>query len=74
MMTHKPYVYVIRVQGHLTEQWSDWFEGLVIQADPDGTTLLRGLLPDQAALIGLLTKVHALNLTLLSMNRLYPEE
>jgi hypothetical protein len=56
----------IRVKGQLTERWSEWFDGLAIQADCDGTTTLCGRLADQAALLGLLNRLHALNLTLLS--------
>lgn len=63
------HVYEIRVEGHLTDRWSDWFEGLVIRNDPDGETTLSGAFVDQAALFGVLTKIHALNLTLISVNR-----
>lgn len=66
----KPYVYEIRVEGHLTDGWSDWFAGLVIHNDPDGEATLTGLLVDQAALFGVLTKVQALNLTLISVEKL----
>ena len=62
-------VYVIRIEGHLTELWSDWFEGLEIRSDPDGETTLSGELADQAALFGVLAKIQALNLTLISVNR-----
>ena len=62
--------YEIRVEGHLTERWSDWFEGLAIDNDACGEATLRGLLVDQAALFGLLGRIHALNLALISVNRL----
>ena len=62
-------VYVIRIEGHLTELWSDWFEGLEIRSDPDGGTTLSGELADQAALFGVLAKIQALNLYLISVNR-----
>ncbi len=62
-------VYEIRVEGHLTDRWSDWFEGLAIHNDASGETKLNGLLVDQAALFSVLTKIHALNLTLISVNR-----
>jgi hypothetical protein len=65
----KPCIYEIRVEGHITDRWSDWFDGLAIHNDPNGETILSGLLSDQAALFGVLTKIHALNLTLISMNR-----
>ncbi len=69
----KPCIYEIRVEGHLTDRWSDWFEGLAIHNDPDGETTLSGRLIDQAALFGVLTKIHDLNLTLISVNRIEPE-
>lgn len=68
----KPRVYEIRVEGHLPDRWSDWFAGLAIRNDPNGETMLRGLVADQAALFGVLNKIHALNLTLVSVNRLTP--
>ena len=70
MKMDKPCVYEIRVEGHLTDRWSDWFDGLAIQNDPNGETILSGPFVDQAALFGALTKIHALNLTLISVNRL----
>ena len=70
----EPYIYEIRVEGHLTNRWSDWFEGLAIHNDSNGETILSGSLTDQAALFGALNKIHALNLTLISVNRSSPEE
>ncbi len=66
----KFYEYEIRVEGHLTERWSDWFEGLTIRNDTSGETMLSGTFVDQAALFGTLSKIHSLNLTLISVNRL----
>lgn len=65
----KPYWYEIRVEGRLAEQWSNWFDGLAIQTDPDDETTLSGWLPDQSALFGTLTKIHNLNLILISVCR-----
>ncbi len=61
--------YEIRVAGHLSQRWSDWFEGLSIRNDPGGETVLSGAFADQAALFGALAKVQALNLRLISVNR-----
>jgi hypothetical protein len=66
----KSIVYEIRVEGHLTERWSDWFDGLTIHNETDGETILSGSFVDQAALFGTLTKIHSLNLMLVSVNRL----
>ena len=45
-------VHEIRIQGHLDEHWTDWFEGLTFTHETDGTTTLTGPLADQAAQIG----------------------
>jgi hypothetical protein len=66
----RPCVYEIRVEGHLTERWSDWFDGLTIHNASGGETILSGSFIDQAALFGTLTKIHSLNLSLISINRL----
>jgi hypothetical protein len=59
--------YRIRVQGHLDHSWQDRFEGLRIEHEGAGTTLLSGSLPDQAALQGVLLQIIRLGLTLLSL-------
>ncbi len=68
----KPCIYEIRVEGQLTAVWSDWFGGLTLTDEAGPQTLLRGPLPDQAALMGVLNTLHALNLTLLCVQRLSP--
>ncbi len=65
----KLWIYEIRFEGHLTDRWSDWFEGLAIHNDPNGETRLIGSLSDQAALLGVLNKIYGLNLILISVNR-----
>jgi hypothetical protein len=59
--------YHIRVQGHLDPGWQDRFEGLRVEQQETGTTLLSGTLPDQAALYGVLLQIVRLGLTLLSL-------
>ena len=68
------YIYEIRVEGHLTDRWSDWFEGLEINNDSNSETILSGPLSDQSALLGVLNKIQALNLTFISVNRSSLEE
>ena len=63
-----PRVYEIHVEGHLADHWSIWFEGLVIRNDANGGATLTGLLIDQSALFGVLTRIHDLNLILISVN------
>ena len=59
--------YQIRVGGHLDPSWQEWFEGLELRHEEAGTTLLVGVLPDQAALQGILLKISRLGLPLLSL-------
>src|SRR5947199_10743572 len=61
--------YEIRVQGHLDQRWTTWFDGLTISYDGDDCTVLRGPLVDEAALHGVLIKVRDLALSLLAVNR-----
>jgi hypothetical protein len=70
----QPLVYQIRVEGHLGQQWMDWFDGLTITLEQDGDTLLTGPVTDQAALYGLLKKVRDLGLPLVSVNRVQYRE
>ena len=59
--------YMIRVRGHLDEQWSSCFRGMRISLEEDETTVLCGYLEDQAALFGVLKKIRDLGLPLLSI-------
>jgi hypothetical protein len=61
--------YEIRVLGHLDQHWSGWLDSMTVVHDTDVTTALRGVLADEAALYGVLTKLHNLNLSLLSVRR-----
>jgi hypothetical protein len=63
-------LYEIRVQGHIGQAWSQWFDNLTVQELDDGSTCLCGVLPDQAALHGLLNRIRDLGLTLLLVQRL----
>ena len=62
--------YEIKVVGHLDEQWSAWLGGLEITHLREGTTLLSGLIPDQAALYGILIHIRDMGQQLLSLKRL----
>ena len=65
-----PEIYEIRIQGHLQDRWAEWFEGLTISRESDGTTTLYGPIVDQTALQSILLKIGRLNLTLISANRI----
>ena len=67
MLVNGAPVYQIRIQGQIDESWSDWLGGLAITRETGGETLLAGPVVDQAALHGILDKLYALNLTILSV-------
>jgi len=69
---YEPGLYEIRIKGHLTDRWADWFGGLTITPEDNGDTLLNGPVTDQAALHGLLRKVRDLGMPLLSVTRVRP--
>ena len=63
----EPQAYCIRIKGHLDKSWSEWFDRLVIACAEDGTTTLTGIVADQPALFGLITKIRNLGLHLVSV-------
>ena len=63
--------YRIRLKGHLSRKWSDWFGQMVISTE-GGDTILTGSVVDQAALHGLLNRIRDLNLALLSVKCIGP--
>ena len=64
--------YDIRVQGILDERWSAWFGGLTLRAEGTDMTVIAGVVPDQAALHGILRQIGNLGLTLVSVNCIAP--
>ena len=58
----------ITVKKRLDFNWSEWFEGLTIQHTDQDETILSGLVVDQSALYGLLTKLCNLGLSLVAVN------
>ena len=59
----------IRIKGNLKQDWSDWLGELMISKQSDGETILSGEISDQSALLGLLNRIHGLNLKLLSFSQ-----
>jgi hypothetical protein len=57
-------VYEIRLKGHLGPNALIWFEGFDVAYSPDGETILRGPIVDQAALAGILARICDLGLSL----------
>lgn len=62
-----PGTYDIRIRGHLDKHWSDEFGVPELVHEDDGTTLLRGVTADQAALHGLLQRLRDLGVTLIAV-------
>lgn len=60
-------IYEIKLKGHLDKKWEEWFYDMTISHAIDGTTILRGTLPDQAVLHSILLKICDLNLTLINV-------
>jgi hypothetical protein len=69
--THAEF-FEIHVKGHLDSSWADWLEGLEIKLLDNGEMVLSGHIVDQAALMGVLNKLYRLNLILLSLNQVKP--
>ena len=65
-------IYEFRLKGHLDDRWSEWFGGLAVQRQEDGTTVLVGPVVDQTALHGVLYGIRDLGLTIISVQRVSP--
>jgi hypothetical protein len=61
--------YTIIVQGHLDQRWTEWFPGMEILLLPEGLTRFTGMVEDQAALHGMLSRIGDLRLPLLLVMR-----
>ena len=66
--------YEIRIKGRLASRWADWFDGMTIAPDADGTTVISGVVADQSALHGLLRKLSDLGVPLVSVTRACPHD
>ncbi len=71
--SYDPVHYRIKLKGCLDNKWSDWFEKMAISSEGE-ETVLTGQIADQAALHGLLIRIRDLNLTLLSVERIEPDQ
>ena len=58
----------IQVKGQINQQWSEWFGGLTISHSDPAETVLTGLVPDQAALYGIIARLRDLGLQLISVS------
>jgi len=69
-----PAAYRIYVKGFLDESWSDRFSGLQIENQTSSTgsptTILQGTLLDQAQLLGVLSNLYEMHMSLISVELL----
>jgi hypothetical protein len=65
-----PAHYTVVVAGEIDQSWADHFAGMTLETARPGETRLVGSLQDQAALQGILERLHGLNIPILSVSRL----
>ena len=63
-------IYEIKIQGHLDTKWFEWFYGMTITHERDGSTTLCGPLPDQTVLHSVLDRIRDMNLQLISVKQI----
>ncbi len=75
MDTDKPSgtYWTIRIREKLAPRWEEWFNGMRLTVDDEGTQL-SGYLPDQSALHGTIATIHRLGLRLLTVAAGDPDE
>jgi hypothetical protein len=69
MSNSAPPTYEFRVERHLGPAITAFFPAFVVTHEREGTTLLCGAVPDQAALHGVLARIRDLGLTLLELRQ-----
>lgn len=60
-------IYQIDIKEQIDHSWAEWFDDFEIIHLESGQTRLKGTVPDQAALNGLLTRIYSLGLTLIAL-------
>ena len=56
----------IRVRGTLEPRWEEWFDSMKVEIESNAT-VISGYIPDQPALTGLIDKISAVGLTVISI-------
>jgi hypothetical protein len=63
--------YQVRISGVIPAEMVAELRGLTVSVEPP-ETVLHGSLPDQSAVIGLISRIHGLGLSLIEVRRLPP--
>ena len=63
-----PRLYTIVIGHLLDETWIEWFDGMKLSPQEDGSTLLTGILNDSPALHSVLNNIRNLNMDLVSVS------
>lgn len=58
----------IHIKRQIDEKWSEWFGGLVVSHPNLDETVLTGLVADQSALYGIISRLRDLGLQLMSVS------
>jgi hypothetical protein len=65
--------YQVRVSGMIPADLLAELHDLTVHVEPP-ETVLHGSLPDQSAVVGLISRIHGLGLRLIEVRRLPPDE
>lgn len=65
--------YQVRVSGEIPVELLAELRDLTVSVEPP-ETVLRGSLPDQSAVVGLISRIHGLGLRLIEVRRLPRED
>ena len=65
--------YQVRVSGIIPAELLAELRGLTVSVEPP-ETVLHGSLPDQSAVVGIISRIHGLGLRLIEVRRLPPDE
>ena len=57
----------IRIKGQISQRWSGWFEGLTISHPCQEETSISGVVQDEFALYGIISRLRDLGLQLTSL-------
>ena len=57
----------IIIEGHIERDWFEWFSGIRMQTNPDGTTVIHGVVRDQSELFGIISSLKNLGLRIIKL-------